>query len=60
MLVPRLRYRNVRAGVPDILQQSLRDGEVVSPNWPRGRFVRLGRGSERFVHFGLFDYFSTF
>ena len=44
--MPRLRYRNVRAGVPDILQQSLRDGEVVSPNWPRGRFARLGRGSE--------------
>jgi hypothetical protein len=40
MLTPRLRYQNVRADVPDILQKSLRDGEVAGLNWPRGRFVR--------------------
>ena len=35
-----LRYQNVRADVLDILQKSLRDGEVVGLNWPRSRFVR--------------------
>ena len=44
MLTPRLRYQNVRADVPDILQKSLRDEEVVGLNWPRGRFVRQRRG----------------
>jgi len=41
-----MRYRNVRADAPDILQKDSRDGEVVSPNWPRGRFglQRRGRG----------------
>ena len=41
-----LRYQNVRADVLDILQKSLRDGEVVGLNGPRSRFVRQGFGSE--------------
>ena len=36
MLIPRVRCRNVRADVPDILQQSLRNGEVV------GRWAQTG------------------
>ena len=40
MLTRSLRYRNVRADVLDILQKSLRDGAVVGPSWPRGRYVR--------------------
>ena len=38
MLRPRMRYRNVRADVFDILQKDSRDGEVMGPNRPRGRF----------------------
>jgi len=38
MLRPRMRYRNVRADVLDILQKDSRDGEVEGPNRPRGRF----------------------
>ena len=41
-----LRYQNVRADVLDILQKSLRDGEVVRLNCPRSRFVRQGFDSE--------------
>ena len=60
MLRRSLRYRNVRADVLDILQKSLRDGEVVGPSWPRGRFVRQRCGRESSVCFRLFDSFSTF
>ena len=50
-LTPCLRYRNVRADVLDILQKSLRDGEVVGLSWPRGRFVRQRRGRESSANF---------
>ena len=43
-LTPRMRYRNVRGNVPDILQKDSRDGEVVGPNRPRGRFGLQKRG----------------
>ena len=49
MLRSRMRYRNVRADVLAILQKDSRDGEVVGPNRPRGRFgaqeSRRGRRS---------------
>ena len=55
MLTPRMRHRNVRADVLDILQKDSRDGEVVSPNRPRGRFgtqkCRRGRRSMVLVPF---------
>ena len=35
--------------VLDILQKSLRDGEVVGLSWPRGRFVRPRCGRESSV-----------
>ena len=38
MLTPRMMYRNVRADVLAILQKDSRDGKVVGPNRPRGRF----------------------
>ena len=38
MLRPQMKYQNVRADVLDILQKDSRDGEVVGPNRPRGRF----------------------
>ena len=60
MLMRSLRYRNVRADVLDILQKSLRDGEVVGLSWPRGRFVRPRCGRESPVCLRLFDSFSTF
>ena len=49
MLRPRMKYKNVRADILDILQKDSRDGEVVGPNRPRGRFgaqeSRRGRRS---------------
>ena len=46
MRTPRMRYRNVRADVPDILQKDSHYGKVVGPSRPRGRFVpqKCGRG----------------
>ena len=45
----RLRYRNVRADVPHVLQKDSGDGEVVGQSWPHGRLGSLscarGRGS---------------
>ena len=53
MLTPRLRYRNVRADVLDILQKISGDGEVVGWNGPRGRFgpQKCGRGRRSNVTF---------
>ena len=68
MLTPRMMYRNVRADVLDILQKDSRDGKVVGPNRPRGRFgaqeSTIGEGVRSFGRFAtsfrLVGFWPTF